>query len=150
MMNRSPVIIALGLGVVLAVFSDGCQNPAGNTVEPRRLVPREQSYFADVPLPVGFTLVDKASEDRMTGKRRLYVRHVYEGRSDTFATHSFYIEQMPLNKWTMLDRGVVNGVFTIHFEKGQEFCTVTISRAPGWNDRVRVEVLITQQERGAP
>ena len=61
-----------------------------------RLIASSRPYEPDVPIPVGFRLVDEASEDRSTGVSRLYLRHLYHGKADKHAVRGFYREQMPL------------------------------------------------------
>ena len=60
-----------------------------------RMMAKERPYYADVPIPVGFEFIAEASEDSMTGRRRLYARHVYEGRADLFSVLNFYKDYMP-------------------------------------------------------
>jgi len=137
--------------VVLSLLSlemVGCAAP-NTSVLPSRLNPQERSYLSDVPLPGGFQILEKASDDAMTGKRRLYVRHVYEGRGDAYAVRSFYIEHMPQRRWQKVYERGAKGVHTLRFEKGQESCTITIFR-PGanWSSLLHIEVLILQEEAG--
>lgn len=127
------------MGLWLAAGA-GCQQPTG------RLVAKEPPFFPDVPLPIGFGIVEKHSEDRMTGKRRVYVRHTYEGDGDSYQVRDFYRERMPQYKWRVVEAGQVGNVHRLRFKKGDEACTVTIT--PGSWGKTRFEIMIVQEEIG--
>ncbi len=132
--------------VAVWVIALGCGPQAR---EPMRMMAKQRPYFSDVPIPMGFQIIEKASEDSMTGKRRVYVRHVYEGRADPYAVRDFYIERMPQYKWQMVNAGQVEGIHTMRFVKAQESCTLTIQRSKSaWGGTVRIQLLIMQEERG--
>jgi hypothetical protein len=115
-----------------------------------RLIASSKPYEPDVPIPVGFKLVDEASEDRSTGVSRLYLRHLYHGKADKHAVRSFYREQMPLARWIKVSDGNVQGKITLRFEKGSESCTIEIREKPGrMGTSTEVQVLVSQEQRGA-
>lgn len=85
----------------------------------------------------------------MTGKRRLYVRHVYEGKGDLYAVRNFYVERMPQHGWQIVYAGQIKGTHEVRFEKGQESCTITIAGSGSSLGRgVEVQLIIRQEERG--
>ena len=109
----------------------------------RSLAASPRPYEPDIPLPQGFRLVDQSSEDWAAGPIR-FVRHRYSGRADKHAVRRFYIEQMPLVRWTAVSKGSMDGCHTLRFRRQDESCTVTIADGPGRRfGQVRVEVLIT-------
>lgn len=139
------------LGVCLLV---GC---AANSSDARRgrgftgwarLVAHPRPVEPDIPLPVGFRLVDRASEDhRSAGFQRLYLRHEYEGKADKHAIRSFYREQMPLARWRLLSDANVKGDFSMRFEKGTESCTIQITdRTTVFSKTASIRVLVVHEE----
>ncbi len=127
----------------------GCHQ-GGSGSQEVRLIASSRPYEADVPIPAGFKLVDEASEDRSTGVKRLYVRHLYRGQANKHAVRNFYREQMPLTRWVKVSDGNVGGHMTLRFEKGEESCTIEIRPVPGrWKPSVEVQVLISQEQRGS-
>ena len=102
----------------------------------------------DIPLPIGFRLVDRASEDhRSAGFRRLYLRHEYAGKADKHAIRSFYREQMPLARWRLLSDANVKGDFSMRFEKGTESCTIQITdRNTVFSKAASIRVLVVHEE----
>ena len=103
---------------------------------------------ADIPLPVGFRLVDRASEDhRSAGFQRLYLRHEYAGQADKHAIRGFYREQMPLARWRLLSDANVKGDFSMRFEKGTESCTIQITdRQTVFSKTASIRVLVVHEE----
>lgn len=96
----------------------------------------------DVPVPTGFLLVDRASEDWSNESAR-YLRHEYRGRADKRAVREFYRRQMPLVRWTLLDDSNVHGSIVMRFQRGTESCRVQIEdRLRGWSRSTVIQVLI--------
>ena len=127
----------------------GC-NQARSGSREVRLIASSRPYEADVPIPVGFKLVDEASEDRSTGVARLYLRHLYRGRGDKHAVRNFYREQMPLARWVKVSDGNVQGKITMRFEKSNESCTIEIRESAGRvSTCTEVQVLVSQEQRGS-
>ena len=113
-----------------------------------RLIPA-RPFEPDVPVPIGFKLVDKSSEDRSTGMGRLYLRHLYQGRADKYSIRNFYREQMPLARWSKISDGNVKGNIDMRFEKGSESCTVTIFETRGlFAAEARIQVIVAREEPG--
>lgn len=141
-----PVQVALFLVCAAAA---GCHGTASKGHEVR-LVCSARPYEPDIPIPVGFKLVDSASEDRSTGVARLYLRHLYTGQADKYAVRNFYREQMPLARWSKVSEGNVRGVCTLRFEKSNESCTVEIRDAGrGMGRHTEIQILVSQEQRGS-
>ncbi len=134
-------------GAMLWTLGLGCGPRAA---EPVRLMAKQQSPISDLPVPMGFRILEDESEDAYTGRRRLYVRHVYSGSGEPFAVRNFYRDRMPQYKWQLVNTVHVAGTHSMVFQKGQESCTVTITRSKsGWSSGVRVQIIIMPEERGA-
>jgi hypothetical protein len=128
------------------VAAGGCKGT--NEQEPVRLVASQQVYESDVPLPVGFSLLEKVSEYRSTGSARLYLRHTYVGGANKHGVRTFYREQMPSVGWGMVSEGNVKGEYTLRFEKGTESCSVLIRDRRRLTGGTEVQVVISQEQRG--
>lgn len=101
----------------------------------------------DIPLPAGFVLVERASEDWSSGATR-YVRHRYRGRRSPADVRGFYGRQMPLIRWTPVVDRLLEGRRTLHFERGQELCIVTITSRSGlFTKATIVDVIIGPIQR---
>jgi calcineurin-like phosphoesterase family protein len=110
---------------------------------------RGRPFEPDLPVPANFALVEQASEDRSTGTRRLYLRHVYTGSADKYAVRNFYREQMPLARWTKVSDGNVQGFLTMRFEKNDESCSVTITgSAHAFSNKTKVQIVVAREEWG--
>ncbi|UCE59394.1 MAG: hypothetical protein JSU63_18370 [Phycisphaerales bacterium] len=134
----------VGIAVVVVGLSlfGACASRRGADGVPR-LVPASRPYVSDIPVPAGFKLVDRSSEDWSAGSLR-YLRHRYVGRADKHAAREFYRDQMPLVRWTGLSDGNVHGRYTMQFERDGESCSIVISEGGvGIAARVTVDVLIT-------
>lgn len=139
---RNPCLVRDTLASVLLVAVCGCAGPIPIGPD-ATLAASPRPYEPDLPVPVGFRLVDRSSEDWSGGATR-YLRHRYGGRADKYAVRRFYQEQMPLVRWTKISDGNVDGRITMRFRRGAESCTVTIDdKAGGWSHRVAVDILIT-------
>ena len=132
---------------VLWILGKGC---GPNAAEPTRLLARQRAPISDLPVPMGFRILEDESEDAYTGRRRLYVRHVYEGSGEPFAVRNFYRDRMPQYKWQLVNTVHFAGTHSMVFQKGQESCTVAISRSKsGWSSGIRIQIVIMPEERGA-
>ena len=131
----------------LAMFVAGCAADVGGSRHVRLM--RGRPFEPDIPVPAGFVLVEKASEDRSTGTSRLYLRHLYEGEGDKYAARNFYREYMPLVRWTKVSDGNIKGSFNMRFEKGNESCTVTVTDEKKiFSTYTRIQVVVAREERG--
>lgn len=133
----------------LLLFGGAC-TPAPKPGGGVRLVPAATLYERDIPIPSGFRMVEPACEDQSTGTRRLYLRHIYEGKAPSkYSVRKFYREQMPRARWALVSDGNVKGVYTLRFEKGTESCRIQITGGEGrLGPNTRIQVIIAQEERG--
>lgn len=133
-------MVTVGL---LPLLSSAC-TLTGSGVGRRTLEVSRSPYSKDVPVPVGFELVEKAPKEQTQSQGR-YLHHQYEGRADKSALRSFYLEQMPLVRWSCERDTAARGRYTMRFTRGGEACTVEISggRTVG---RVLVSVRITPRQ----
>ncbi len=106
----------------------------------KRLAPRGSPFLSGIPVPAGFGLEDRNSEDYQSGEQR-WARHWYIGYADVQAVRSFYMEQMPLLGWNKVSDHTVKGAASIRFEKRTESCVVEIGSA-GMFDRCRIQVIV--------
>ncbi|MFQ6048684.1 MAG: hypothetical protein ACE5K7_04900 [Phycisphaerae bacterium] len=147
-LGRSRMMTVVSIIEVLVVA--GCQGGLGaGQSGSERLRPSRRPHVADVPVPEGFELVDKLSEDHATAGWR-FIRHVYRGRADRLAVRSFYREQMPLSNWSYISDQNIQGEYTLLFEKPDEQCEVKIwpSRTAGLVAGSLVRVVIRPLRRG--
>lgn len=118
---------AWGALLFLGAAVQGCQQESGGG--PTMLEPRGQYYVTDLPVPKNFELQQrKSSHSSVAGKRE--ISHLYEGKADPIAVKGFYIRQMKMSDWQLLNETLSNGVFTLNFEKNEETCEIRIERAP--------------------
>jgi hypothetical protein len=100
-------------------------------------------YFADLPVPAGFKLMDDETTDYMTGGLR-YARHVYQGPADPVMVRDFFHEQMPLSRWRWIDTENEGGVQSLRFRKDAERCDVTVTRENrGWFPKTMIRIRIS-------
>lgn len=135
--TRTGLRCALASGSVLCLVLAGCAAPA--STGPLRPTPNPPSR--DVPIPGGFRLVDRSSEDWSAGSVR-YVRHRYTGPAEVQAVREFFRREMPLVRWAPIRDSMVGGRYTLRFERAGEECTVTLEHGRRSGSTV-VEVLIS-------
>jgi hypothetical protein len=132
------LILAAG-GLALLALS-AC---AGSGREAGPLIASQTPYERDIPLPAGFRLIDRSSEDWASASLR-YLRHRYRGQADKYAVREFYRTQMPLVRWSQVSDNNVHGRYTMRFVRGTESCVVTIHDGGALAaHRAVVEVIIT-------
>lgn len=127
-------ILTAGLCALMLLVSCGDKKPGAN-----RLHPRGTPFLTGVPVPNGFKLVDRLSEDYESGSSR-FARHQYSGSGDIMAVRDFYTDQMPLMGWSLISNQNVKGVIQMRFEKKTEECTVEIEG--GTFGRVTIQVIV--------
>jgi hypothetical protein len=138
----------VGIFLTAIVGGPGCES-GGRAYRPLRIAPMIAPFESDIPVPMGFRFVEHASEDRATGTMRLYLRHSYQGDAHKLNVRNFYRDEMPLAQWVKVSDGNVKGEYTLRFEKGNESCTVLIRDAQGRGGGTLVQVIISQEQRGA-
>ena len=122
-MGRHKQIVAwLGVAAVIG----GC---AKEGATPAILEANAHPYVHDVPLPAGFKLDERQSEDRVAEGHRA-VKHVYQGRGSLQAVKGFYQHNMPLVSWVPVKHSLNKGVYLLEYQKGNERCEIRIERMP--------------------
>lgn len=142
-MGRRARAGAAGLRAAAVMLVVGCSSAGKETVGRDRLVPSLSPYFADVPAPKGFKLVDEETSDYTTTGLR-YARHLYEGKASPVEVRDFYQEQMPLSRWKWINTQNESGVQMLRFEKEDERCDITVERRPrGPFGKTRIKLRIS-------
>lgn len=125
----------------MVVTLGGCAAPRAVSAD-GSLEVSARPYDADIPLPVGFRIVDRSNEEWASGPIR-YLRHQYLGGGDRFAVRRFYRRQMPLIRWIAVEDNQIDGRIAMRFRRGGESCRVIIESRRSWlSQRVRIEVTI--------
>jgi hypothetical protein len=119
-------VALFSLSASAAVFTGGCAKEAST---PTILDASDHPYVGDLPLPVGFTLVERHSEEKASAGRRA-IKHVYQGRGSLQAVKNFYQHYMPQSEWIPIEHSLNRGVYLLRFQKGRERCEVRIERMP--------------------
>lgn len=132
--GKAGLMLAAGLCALILLAGCGDKKPGAN-----RLHPRGTPFLTGVPVPNGFKLVDRMSEDYESGSSR-FARHQYSGSGDLVAVRDFYVDQMPLMGWSQISTQNVKGVIQMRFEKKTEECTVEIEG--GGFGRVTIQVIV--------
>lgn len=100
------------------------------------------SYVSDIPLPTGFKIMERLSEDLVKAGRRA-VKHVYQGEASAQSIKNFYQHYMPQMNWELREQSLNKGVYLLRYRKGQELCDVRVERMPtglGAVTQVQVEI----------
>ncbi len=133
----------LGATLVLTLgLASGCGDKGEGGVH--RLSPQSKCYLDGIPLPAGFSLADKMTEDYESGQQRT-ARHEYRGFGNAAAVRDFYRDQMPAQGWNRVSDQNVKGTVTIRFERKGEACTIQIQ--PGWLNYTHVQVIVNPFNR---
>lgn len=154
-MRRKAIVLAAVLG---ALAVGGCD--AGSSSEPvygvaeggdgpaPGLVPMARTPVEDVPVPIGFKMIEEMSRSHVAGDRRR-VKHAYRGRVDKFDARRFYARQMPLSDWKPISEQFLGGEYVLQFAKGGELAEVTIASERSWGREVTT-VRIDIAPKGEP
>lgn len=137
-----------GILMVMACLAAaaGCHGPARRTAD-GPLVPSTRPYETDIPVPDGFVLSDRSSEDWQSGPVR-YLRHEYRGRADKYAVRQFYRDYMPRVRWSLIRDSASRGRYIMLLHRGEESCQITIEDAnDGADQTVLIEVKIAPGDR---
>jgi len=126
-----PLLLACGC----IVGCGGVARDDSGTIMPQAIPP-----IQDVPVPVGFRYVDKASLDASSHGVRTIV-HTYSGPVDKFETKRFFRSQMSQSGWGVTSDISFKGVQTLMFVKNNETCRIMITDG-GLLGGSRVEVQI--------
>ena len=93
--------------------------------------------FSDVPVPMGFQLLDNESFAFQNEAARVGLLK-YIGRPEIDRVVQFYLEQMPLYHWTFLNLLEYESRI-INFEKPEQTCIITVGKR---GDRTQVTLAI--------
>ncbi len=138
--------------------SAGCNNNKSVTASDdpydlgtQLILPDPNPKIPDVPLPMGFELVEKRSRHFSAGDSR-YIDHVYKGDADKFSVARFYRRYMPNTRWEIVTDRFLQGTLTLVFHKGPEECTISITGDDGLfrATHVMVQVLWTGEHLASP
>lgn len=122
----SPRLVLMITSVLAGTLLSGC---AKEPVTPTILQASNAPFVQDLPVPVGFKLMERMSEDRsVPGKRS--VKHVYQGKERPMAVNNFYRHYMPQANWELLEQRLDKGVYSLKYRKGPELCDLRIERMP--------------------
>ena len=117
--------IASGLMPAVLFLAGGCHNDGNSNGGVARMPARPSPYIEGVPVPKGFDLVSRMTEDYESGGQRT-ARHEYHGFADPQDVRQFYREQMPLVGRARVADQDVKGRISLRFERHNEACTVEI------------------------
>ncbi len=129
--------------LVLAAATAGCSGGGGRGGV-SRLAPRPAPFLEGVPVPKGFDMVNRMTEDYESGGQRT-ARHMYRGFADPAEVRDFYREQMPLTGWSRVSDQNVKGRRTLRFERRNEACTVEIEG--NWMNHTTIQVILNPFSR---
>ncbi len=136
-----------------AKASTSTGTPAGrpSAMAGTRLVAQSRPPVADLPIPVGFAIVESVSRSYESAGAR-FVDHTYQARADKFEVERFVREQLPGKGWTLRGSQMVRGTFFLKYEKGNEFLDVTITGEdrPLLGETVKLTYNLQTLGRGEP
>lgn len=135
-----PGVIAVCAVLAAAV---GCSSGGGKPGI-SRLAARPKPFLVGVPVPKGFDMVNRMTEDYESGGQRT-ARHQYSGFADPVDVRDFYREQMPLTGWNRVSDQNVKGRRTLRFERHNEVCTVEIEG--NWINHTNIQVILNPFSR---
>lgn len=90
--------------------------------------PVQHPMLENIPLPVGFQIVDDRSNAWKSGQIR-WGNCEFEGGISPEKVRSFYVEYMPSAKFTLRQERLDGGEYHLRFESDSEECNVRIKRA---------------------
>ena len=146
--HRHPVIglvVLTGAWLALGCESLDTNEPLPGT-ESTKLEPAGVSRFPDVPVPVGFTLVEKDSVDYTNTSTR-FACHQLVGDAAKQQVVQFYVEKLELSNWSWLADTSVAGERTLLFEKKDEWCQITLKR-DGRRTKLRLWLMTVKPSPG--
>lgn len=126
MVSAAAIAGCEGDGPSLAVPLVGNDNAASAKVRSEvGLIPQARPPIQDLPVPVGFKLVESVSRDYESDNLR-FVDHTYRGDAELVQVKRFVSGQMPRKGWTLETSQFVRGVQTLRFRKGEELAVAEI------------------------
>lgn len=117
---RRYVIMALLAGAVLC---SGCGGSARQSADEEGLMPGAVKEFADLPVPVAFSL-EKAYSFDVPPSRMFLLEYV--GKSDMGKVKRFYKSEMTAQGWMQTCESTYGKIVFLDFEKKGERCAVKL------------------------
>ena len=125
--------IVMPVALVLLAVAGGCDNgneaftsdDSLNAVDYDVLVETRSRWIRDVPLPIGFELMEDRSLHFSAGDSR-YIAHLYKGREKQRAVLAFYRGTMARYHWHLVSDDLTQGDITLDYRKGAEKCVIVI------------------------
>ncbi len=145
------LLAALMIAALAGCASEGgTEAPAGSVTTPAApltaadLLPQNRTPIADLPVPVGFKLVESVSRSYDWGTGRV-IDHTYEGHADKLAIDRFYRRQMTTLGWIAGANENVRGYDHLEFTSSArpERCVIQITdAAPRIDAPVRITLTV--------
>lgn len=154
-MNRQRVIMTLAVACFLIL--GGCNGnnrigPGDQELEDTgMLLPSIDAAIPDVPLPLGFHLIESRSRHVAAGDSRM-IDYLYKGRANKFSVARFYRHYMPNSRWQLVTDRFAQGTYILIFRKGSEECLLTVNGSGSWLSPtyISVQVIWTSSHVAAP
>lgn len=128
-MLRRWTLAALTVGLAACI---GCAGTAQDSSGRKGLMPAARCEFADLPVPVGFSLTNSQSFD-VPPTRMFFLE--YEGRSKLAQVKDFYQNNMTNQGWKLMCEATYGKMVFLDFAKDTERCSVRLDQR-GWSVRV--------------
>ena len=145
---RDHLMLRQSIAAGFVLWSAGCASIATSTnrpvTTPQSLQTAALLKFPDVPVPVGFQLVDNESFAFQNPLMRVGLLK-YLGRPPGDQVVEFYREQMPLHQWSLLNL-LEYEARILNFDKTEETCIVTIGKR---GDRTQVTIAVAPKSGAA-
>ncbi|MCL2640710.1 MAG: hypothetical protein FWD53_07690 [Phycisphaerales bacterium] len=122
---------------IFAIVIPAC----GTTSKDAPLLAAASPPIADIPVPIGFTMMKKSISKIIPASSTRFVDHQYSGPSDFLAVVKFYRSQMPTQNWTLIEQTQGNASIVLHFTKGSEDCILCVTDSSAFTPtRIRVRI----------
>lgn len=139
--------LVLGAAGLLAGCPSSSTEP-GNGPAPTELAPMAIPPIPEVPLPVGFRLIEDRSLSMIRPGVQM-IAHTYRGPADKYAVRRFYWKQMPLSGWVRRSENDVHSVAVMDWDKEGGDCRITIQDG-GLFDKTEIKIEVHTIEKAAP
>lgn len=117
-------------------------------VQPTSLLAQSRPPVPDLPVPVGFEMVEDISRSYESAGAR-FIDHSFRGKDDKLEVERFCRIHLPLKSWTMRGSQMVRGTLTMRYEKGNEFLEVHIWTEESWTgDKTLLQYNVQTLGRG--
>ena len=114
---------------------------------PMGLLPTARPPVPDLPIPMGFSMVESISRSYESAGAR-FIDHSFAGSEDKIDVDRFYMHLMPKYGWTLRGRRLVRGTYIHMYEKKDEFCEVAISDRGGLTSSTMITFTVQTLGRG--